>query len=165
MKLTGNTILITGGGSSIGLGLAAAFQAAGNTVIIAGRRQEMLNKAEAAYPGMKSCILDVNSPEAIRRLTQTIISDYPNLNIVINNAGIMRTEDLTDPLHLIDSEAIVTTNLLGPIRLISAFLPHLLKQESAVIITVSSGLAFVPLAMTPTYCATKAALHSYTESL
>ena len=164
MQLTGNTILITGGGSGIGRGLAEAFHAQGNQVVIAGRRKEVLDETIAANPGMKSALLDITDGQAIRSFADETIRDFPRLNVVIQNAGIMRLEVLQKG-NIADAEAIVTTNLLGPIRLTAALLPHLLKQRSAAIMTVSSGLAFVPMAMTPTYCATKAAIHSYTQSL
>jgi uncharacterized oxidoreductase len=166
MKTTGNTILITGGGSGIGRGLAEAFQALGNTVIIAGRRKQALDATTAANPGMKSATLDIESAAGIRAFAARIAKDYPALNVVINNAGIMRPEILKNQKDdLVDAEAIVTTNLLGPIRLSAALLPLLRKQPHSVIMNVSSGLAFVPLALTPTYCATKAAIHSYTQSI
>ena len=141
MQANHNTILITGGGSGIGRALAEAFHASGNQVIIAGRRQQVLDQVVAANPGMKAA-----------------------LNVVIHNAGIMRPESLQEGA-LEDAEATITTNLLGPIRLTAALLPHLQRQPHAAIMTVSSGLAFLPLALTPTYCATKAAIHSYTQSL
>lgn len=166
MNMTGNTILITGGGSGIGRGLAEAFHALGNQVIIAGRRQEALDEVTAANPGMAAVTLDVTDAAAIRRFAAGITQEYPALNVLINNAGIMRAEALLDqPDDLADMEATVTTNLLGPIRLTAALLPHLRKQPQATIMNVSSGLAFVPLVLTPTYSATKAALHSYTQAL
>ncbi len=166
MQSTGNTILITGGGSGIGRGLAEALQAQGNHVIIAGRRKALLEEVVSANPGMKSLVLDIEDRTTIRALAGRIASEHPQLNVLINNAGIMRAEDLKDQQDdLSDAEAIVTTNLLGPIRLTAALLPLLRKHEHSTIINVSSGLAFVPLAFTPTYCATKAALHSYTQSL
>jgi uncharacterized oxidoreductase len=166
MKTTGNTILVTGGGSGIGRGLAEALQKLGNQVIIAGRRQSSLDATTAANPGMQSLALDIENADGIRAFAATVTARYPALNVLINNAGIMRSERLSaEPVDLADSEAIVTTNLLGPIRLTAALLPHLKKQSNATIINVSSGLAFVPLSLTPTYCATKAALHSYTQSL
>ena len=164
MNLTGNTILITGGGSGIGLGLAREFHQRGNTVIIAGRRQDVLDSVAAANPGIKAIVLDIADPASIASVAQTLTRDYPFLNAVLNNAGIMRPEDLKSGATA-DSEAIIATNLLGPIRLTAALMPHLLAQPSATILNVSSGLAFVPLAMTPTYCATKAAIHSYSQSL
>lgn len=166
MKLTGNTILITGGGSGIGRGLAEAFHNLGNRVIIAGRRQQMLNETTAANPGMQSAALDIESAEGIRAFAAKMAEEYPSLNVVIHNAGIMRPENLLEqPEDLTDAEAIITTNLLGPMRLTAALLPQLRKQPEATIMTVSSGLAYLPMAMTPTYCATKAALHSYSLTL
>jgi uncharacterized oxidoreductase len=166
MNLTGNTILITGGGSGIGRGLAEELLKLGNQVVIAGRRKHALDETTAANPGMKSLTLDIESPSAIRAFANQLIAGFPTLNVLINNAGIMRAEKLlAQQPDLADAEAIVTTNLLGPIRLTAALLPHLEKQPHSTIVNVSSGLAFLPLALTPTYCATKAALHSYTQSL
>ncbi|HEY4381143.1 MAG TPA: SDR family NAD(P)-dependent oxidoreductase [Acidobacteriaceae bacterium] len=164
MNLTGNTILITGGGSGIGLGIAREFHQRGNTVIIAGRRKSALDAATAANPGMHSIVLDTADPASISAAAATLTRDYPALNAVLNNAGIMRPEDVKKA-DTADAEVTVATNLLGPIRLTAALLPHFLKQPSATILNVTSGLAFVPLAMTPTYSATKAAIHSYTQSL
>ncbi len=164
MQTSGNTILITGGGSGIGRGLAEAFAADGNTVIIAGRRKTALDTVVAANPGMAAIELDVGDPASIAAAVPALLRDYPALNVVVHNAGIMAIERLTDG-KVVDAETIIATNLLGPIRLTAALLPHLLTRPVATIVTVSSGLAFVPLAVTPTYCATKAAIHSYTESL
>lgn len=164
MQMTGNTILITGGGSGIGRAIAEAFHALGNQVIIAGRRKELLDETVARNRGMKSAVLDIENAGAIRGFAAQLAKDYPDLNAVIHNAGIMRPEDLKHG-GTTDAEAIITTNLLGPIRLTAALLPVLLARPRAAIMTVSSGLAFVPMAMTPTYCATKAAIHSYTQSL
>ncbi len=166
MKLTGNTILITGGGSGIGRALAEAFHKLGNMVIIAGRRQSVLDETTKANPGMKSATLDIESAEAIRAFGANMAKEYPALNVVIHNAGIMRPENLLEqPENLTDAEATITTNLLGPIRLTAALLPQLKKQPAATIMTVSSGLAYLPMALTPTYCATKAAIHSYSLTL
>ena len=166
MKTTGNTILITGGGSGIGRGLAEAFHKLGNQVIISGRRQKMLDETTAANPGMKSLTLDIESKASIGEFAANVSEQFPSVNVLMNNAGIMRMEKLQDqPDDLADAESMITTNLLGPIRLTAALLPLLKRQPSATIINVTSGLAFVPLAPTPTYCATKAALHSYTQSL
>ena len=170
MNLTGNTILITGGSSGIGRGLAEEFHELGNQVIIAGRRKQALDDTTAANPGMKSLTLDIENPDAIRAFAAQVSAEFPNLNVLVNNAGIMRAEKLlasNDPAqnYLPDAEAIVATNLLGPIRLIAALLPQLQKQPHSAIMNVSSGLAFLPLTLTPTYCATKAAIHSYTLSL
>jgi uncharacterized oxidoreductase len=166
MKTSGNTILITGGGSGIGRGLAESFLALGNQVIIAGRRKQVLDEVTAANPGMKSVVIDIEDRSKIGAFATQAAKQYPTLNILINNAGIMRVENLKSQLDdLADSESIIATNLLGPIRLTAALLPHLQKQPYSAIMNVSSGLAFVPLAPTPTYCATKAAIHSYTQSL
>jgi uncharacterized oxidoreductase len=166
MNISDNTILITGGASGIGRGLAEAFLAAGNTVIIAGRRRHALAETAAANPGMAFEVLDVEDPDAIRTFAAKIANDYPALNVLINNAGVMRAEALlAEPFDLADAEATIATNLLGPIRLTAALLPHLRRQTGATIVNVSSGLAFVPLVATPTYNATKAAMHSYTQSL
>ena len=164
MKITGNTILITGGGSGIGRGLAEALHAKGNQVVIAGRRKKLLDETVVANPGMKAAVLDIENSDAIRTFAEKLKKDFPALNVVIHNAGIMKPEPLQNAA-VADAEAMVATNLLGPIRLNAALLPFLLKQPNSVVMTVSSGLAFVPLAMTPTYCATKAAIHSYTQSL
>ena len=166
MKLTDNTILITGGGSGIGRGLAEAFHALGNKVIIAGRRQHALEEVTDANPGMASVTLDIDNPDAIRSFAEEVTELHPTLNVLINNAGISRLEDLkAQPESPTKAEAMITTNLLGPIRLTAALLPHLRKQARATVINVTSGLGFVPLPQAPTYSATEAALHSYTESL
>ncbi len=166
MNLSGNTILITGGGSGIGRALAEEFHKQGNQVVIAGRRQQVLDETVAANPGMASVVVDIESNEGIRTFATRLEKEFPQLNVVIHNAGIMRPENLlenTDDLSAID--ATVTTNLLGPLRLTAALLPLLRKQAKATVMTVSSGLAFIPLSLTPTYCATKAAIHSYSQSL
>ena len=166
MQTTGNTILITGGGSGIGRGLAEAFHNAGNQVIISGRRKAALDEVTAANPGMDSFTVDITDKADIIRFAAEVIERYPALNAVINNAGIMADEDaLAAPDYLDIAEATIATNLLGPIRLTAALIPHLLQQVRTTIMTVSSGLAFVPKASTPTYSATKAAIHSYTQSL
>ena len=166
MKTTDNTILITGGGSGIGRALAQAFHALGNQVVISGRNQKALDETTAANSGMKSLTVDMTVAAGIRAFAERLVDEYPSLNVLINNAGVMRPENLREQGDdLSGSEATITTNLLGPIRLTAALLPHLLKQPQATVMTVSSGLAFVPMASTPTYCATKAAIHSYTQSL
>lgn len=165
MQMQGNTILITGGGSGIGRGLAEAFHKLGNKVVIAGRRQAALDETVAANPGMRALPLDIQSAQGIRDFATQIAAEFPQLNVLINNAGIMRRENLAAPRNLADAEAVVATNLLGPIRLTDALLPVLRRQARPVIMNVSSGLAFVPMAATATYCATKAGLHSYTMSL
>lgn len=166
MQLTNNHILITGGGSGIGRGLAEALHALGNQVIIAGRRPSMLEDMVRSNPGMVSYAVDLQDPAALQAFAAEVADQHPGLNVLINNAGIMRAEDLqAQPAKLADMEAILSTNLLAPLRLTAALLPLLRRQPRSTIMNVSSGLAFVPMALTPTYCATKAALHSYTQSL
>ena len=165
MKTSGNTILITGGTSGIGHGLAQRFQAAGNTVIVAGRRQDLLGQIVAENEGIDSVVLDVADPDSIAAAYETVTHKYPELDVLINMAGVMQVENLLNPSFLATSESTITTNLLGTIRMVSAFVPFLAAQRNAVIMNVSSGLAFVPLPITPTYNATKAAIHSFTESL
>lgn len=166
MNITGNTILITGGSAGIGRALAEAFHARGNRVIITGRRAAALEAVEAANPGMASAVLDITDAEAIRAFAVEVIRTHPDLNVVINNAGVMMAEDLLmDVVDWETAETTIATNLLGPIRLTAALLPHLRARDAATIMTVSSGLAFVPLTATPTYSATKAAIHSWTQSL
>ena len=165
MKQSGNTILITGGGSGIGEALAHRLHDAGNSVIVAGRRRDALDAAIAGRANMRAMTLDIDSPQAIEAFAADLIAAHPTLNVVINNAGIMRFEDLSARRDLSDAEATITTNLLGPIRLTNALVDHLKTQDDAAIVNVTSGLAFVPLVVTATYNATKAALHSYTISL
>ena len=165
MKTTGNTILVTGGTSGIGLGLAMRWQAAGNTVVVAGRRTELLDRIAAEHPGIGTLELDVADPASVAAATATVLDRFPGLDVLVNAAGIMQPEDVRDPGALAVAEATVTTNLLGTIRMVSALLPHLLGRDDAAVLTVSSGLAFTPLALTPTYNATKAAVHQYSRSL
>jgi uncharacterized oxidoreductase len=165
MKQSGNTILITGGGSGIGEALAHRWHDAGNTVIIAGRRQEALDAAAAGRDNIHTLTLDVESANGVADFAQRLLSAHPAVNVLVNNAGIMRYEKAGQTRDLADAEATIKTNLLGPIRLIDALVDHLSGQADAAIINVTSGLAFVPLAATPTYSATKAAIHSYTVSL
>ena len=166
MKSTQNTILITGGGSGIGRGLAEALHALGNQVLIAGRGSKNLDATTAANPGMKSLTVDMTDAGSIQSFAAQVIENYPQINVLINMAGVMRPENLLAPEDGIpDAEATIATNLLGPMRLTAALLSTLQKQNHATIMNVTSGLAFLPLALTPTYCATKAAIHSYTQSL
>ncbi len=164
MQMTDNTILVTGGGTGIGRGLTESLHRLGNHVIIAARRLEPLQAVAEANPGIEYLSLDQGDPVDIRRFATELTDRYPELNVVVNNSGIQRVEDLTAG-DVSDAEATVEINLLGPIRLTAALLPALMKRPRAAILNVTSGLAFMPSALTPTYCATKAALHSYTESL
>ncbi len=166
MKISGNTVLITGGGSGIGRALAEAFHKAGNRVIISGRRKAALDEVTAANPGMASMVMDATDAAGIRAFAEALVKAHPTLNAVINNAGIMRPEDIAAaPDYLETAEETVATNLLAPIRLTAALLPHFLKQPAATVLTVSSGLAFVPMVLTPTYSATKSAIHAYSVAL
>ena len=165
MELQGNTIFITGGGSGIGRALAEALHKRGNKVIISGRRKGHLAQTVEANPGIESIELDVSDPASIRSVSKELVAKYPSLNVLINNAGIMQIDDASDE---IDDDLIVstiTTNLIGPIRLTGALIDHLKRQESAAVIVVSSVLGFTPMAMTAVYSSTKAAIHSYAQSL
>lgn len=164
--MTPETILITGATSGIGLGLAQRLHAQGHRLILTGRRQSLLDQATDAHPGMTGYQNDITDAAQIADLAARLAKDHPDLSTVILNAGIMQPERLvTNQTPLNVAEDMITTNLLGPIRLTHALMPQLLAQPKAAIITVSSGLAFVPLAVTPTYSATKAAVHSWTQSL
>lgn len=164
MKLTGNTIFITGGGTGIGRGLAEALHKLGNKVIISGRRKERLEETIKANPGMSAIELNVQDPDSIKAVARQLIEEYPDLNVLFNNAGIMLPDNAAGVIDEAVLVSTVTTNLLGPIRMTSALIEHLKSKEEAVIINTTSALAFVPLAMTAVYSATKAALHSYTMS-
>jgi uncharacterized oxidoreductase len=165
MNIAGNTILITGGGSGIGRALAANLHARGNKIIITGRREVALSETAAGEPDIAYRSLDIADAEAVHAFTAQVVMDHPALNVVINNAGIMRAENLVENIDLNTIEATIDTNLLGPIRLTTALLPHLCAQPAATVINVSSGLAFTPLTATATYNSTKAAIHSWSQSL
>ena len=166
MNISGDTILVTGGGSGIGRGLAEGLQRLGATVIIAGRRREALEQVAEANPGMAWATLDIEDAKGVAAFAKMVVRDHPELNVLVNNAGVMRPEDFTaGAVDLAVAEAEITTNLLGPIRLTAALLPHLRSRPASAVVNVSSGLAFVPMAATPTYSATKAALHSFSQSL
>ncbi|WP_292988523.1 SDR family NAD(P)-dependent oxidoreductase [Mycobacterium sp.] len=166
MDISGNTIFIPGSTSGIGLALALALQDKGNTVIVGGRRTALLDHIAAQHPGIDTVQIDTTDPASISAAAASVLAKHPDLNVVIAMAGVMRVEDWHHPDGFLESaEAVITTNLLGPIRLIAAFIDHLQKQPAATIITVSSGLAFTPLKITPSYNASKAAIHLLTESL
>lgn len=165
MKTSGNTILVTGGGSGIGAELAKRWHDAGNTVIVAGRRQAALDETCGGRANMHALTLDVDSAEGVRDFAARLLAEHPKVNVLVNNAGVMRIEAIDKQRDLADTEETVTTNLLGPMRLIDALVEHLSRQADAAIVNVTSGLAFVPLVDAAVYCATKAALHSYTVSL
>jgi uncharacterized oxidoreductase len=164
MKLTDNTIFITGGTSGIGRGLAEAFHRLGNQVIIGGRRKTLLDAVTQANPGMRAVELDIGDPASIERTAAALIAEYPTLNVLINNAGIMPFDDAAGTIDDATAQATITTNLLGPIRMTSALIDHLKRQPRAHIVNNTSILAYVPLATNAVYSATKAALHSYTLS-
>lgn len=166
MHLTGNTILITGGTSGIGRALAEAFHRRGNKVVIAGRRRMLIDEVTAANPGMHGMQLDVEDSPAIDLFVSQIREQFPELNVLINNAGIFRPEDLTsDTTDLSAALSTIQTNIIAVLHLTAGLLPTLKLQPKATIITTSSGLAFVPRANVPSYCASKAFLHSWLQSL
>ncbi len=166
MNITGNTIFIPGSTSGIGLALALALRARGNTVIIGGRRAELLERIAAEHPGIDTVQIDTTDAASIESAAKQVLAKHPDLNVLVTMAGIMRVEDWRDPESFLTSaEAVVTTNVLGPIRLIAAFIEHLRAQPDSTIITVSSGLAFAPLKATPSYNASKAAIHMLSESI
>jgi len=164
MKLTGNTIFITGGGSGIGRGLAEALHGLGNKVIISGRRKGVLEEVTKANPGMEYVELNVEDPASIAAVGKKLVAEHPALNVLINNAGIMQPDGVQGVVDDAVVASIVTTNILGPIRMTSALIEHLKKQPAAYVAYTTSGLAFVPLALTATYSATKAAMHSFALS-
>ena len=164
MKLKGNTIFITGGGSGIGRGLAEALHKLGNKVIIAGRRRKHLEAVVAANPGMAALELDIADPASIDRVAKRLITEHPDLNVLINNAGIMQPDQAAGKIDDALLLATINTNLIGPIRMTSALIEHLKTKEGAVVAYTSSVLGFVPLAVTAVYSSTKAALHSYALS-
>jgi len=166
MNVSGNTVLITGGTSGIGLEFASQLLKLNNTVLITGRDSARLELARSKLPGIHTFQSDVSDPGAIPLLYEKVLYEFPGLNVLINNAGIMRSLNLNDKGgDLVDITREIETNLCGPVRMIKQFLPHLKSKAAAAIVNVSSGLAFVPLPVTPVYCATKAGLHSFTLSL
>jgi uncharacterized oxidoreductase len=166
MNISGNTVFIPGATSGIGLALALALQAKGNEVIVGGRRADMLEQIAADHPGIDTVRIDTTDAASIEAAATEVLASHPNINVLVAMAGIMRVEDWQKPeSFLASAESVVTTNVLGPIRLIAAFIEHLRAQPDATIVTVSSGLAFTPLAATPSYSASKAAIHMLSESI
>jgi len=165
MKLTNRTILITGGTSGIGLELAKRLSERGNTVIVTGRDAGKLEAARRAVPGIHIVQSDVSDPAAIAALYDTVVAQHPALDTLINNAGIMRNLNLNQGRGLTDVTREIEINLSGPVRMVQQFLPHLRARPHALIVNVSSGLAFVPLPISPVYSATKAAVDAITKSL
>lgn len=166
MNITGNTVFIPGSTSGIGLALALELQARGNTIIVGGRRADLLERIAAEHPGIDTVQIDTADPASIESAAKEVLARHPDLNVLVAMAGIMRIEDWHAPeSFLASAESVVTTNVLGPIRLIAAFIEHLRSRRDATIVTVSSGLAFAPLAVTPSYNASKAAIHMLSESI
>jgi uncharacterized oxidoreductase len=166
MNISGNTILITGGTSGIGFELAAQLLNLGNTVLITGRDESRLEQARNKLAGVHTFQSDVSDSNAISALFEAVVKKFPEMNVLINNAGIMRKLNLQNyKTDLQDISREIETNLMGPVRMVQQFLPHLIVQNNSAIVNISSGLAFVPLPIAPIYCATKAALHSFTQSL
>ena len=164
-QISGNTIFIPGATSGIGLALALELRATGNTVVIGGRRTALLEQLAAEHPGLGTVTIDIADGTSIERAAAEVLTSHPDLNVLITMAGVMRVEDWTTAGFLAGAEEVVTTNLLGTIRLVAAFVEHLQKQPDATLMTVSSGLAFTPLKVTPSYNASKAGVHMLTETL
>jgi short-subunit dehydrogenase involved in D-alanine esterification of teichoic acids len=166
MNISGNTIFIPGSTSGIGLALALALQARGNTVIVGGRRGDLLDKIAAEHPGIDTVVIDTADAASIKSAASEVLARHPDLNVLVAMAGIMQAEDWHKPEgFLASAESVLTTNVLGPVRLIAAFVEHLQSRPDATIMTVSSGLAFTPLGVTPSYNASKAAIHMLSESI
>ena len=166
MKISGNTVFIPGATSGIGLALADQLQAKGNTVIVGGRRTELLDRIAADHPGLDTVQIDTTDQNSVQASARLILDKHPDLNVLVTMAGIMKIEDWHKPESFVaEAESTIATNVMGPIRLIGAFIEHLQTQPDATIITVSSGLAFAPLKLTPSYNASKAAIHMLSESI
>ena len=163
MDISNRTVFIAGATSGIGLELARRFAAAGSTVIVGGRRADLLEKISAE--GFATVAIDVTDPASVDGARDTILREHPNLDVVVTMSGVMLLEDLRDPAHFRDAMKVIDTNLVGTIRLIDAFTPHLIERGSGTIITVTSGIAFLPFPPMPTYAASKAAVHAYSEAL
>jgi uncharacterized oxidoreductase len=165
MDLANNTVLVTGGASGIGLALAVRFQRAGSQVVICGRRADKLAEAKAEHPGLHTRVSDIATAAGRQELVEWAVREFPALNVIVNNAGIQRRVKLAETEPWEETHQELAANLEAPIHLSRLFTPHLLTQLRAAIVNVTSGLSFAPLAAVPIYCATKAALHSFTLSL
>ena len=165
MKLEKRTVLITGGTSGIGLELAKQLLDRGNTVIVTGRDQAKLDTTKQALPAIYTVRSDVSDPQAVASLYNSVLAQFPSLDTLINNAGIMRNLNLNQSRDLLDVTREIETNFSGPVRMVQQFLPHLKSRPGALIVNVSSGLAFIPYTISPVYSATKAAIHSFTQTL
>jgi uncharacterized oxidoreductase len=165
MKLSKKTVLITGGTSGIGMELARQLLQRGNTVIVTGRDPAKLEAARRALPQVQTFESDASDPVAIAKLYDIVLERFPAVDVIVNNAGIMRNLNLNGHRDLTDVTREIEINLNGPIRMVQQFLPHLKTRDGALIVNVSSGLAFIPMAISPVYCATKAAMHAYTQCL
>ena len=166
MKLSGNTVLITGGATGIGLAIAGALVHEGNEVIICGRRRDRLQAAKAQYPGLRTRVCDVSKAASRESLVSWATSSFEGLNVLVNNAGVQHVVDFQEgPRDLDDADEEIATNLRAPIHLTALLVPHLLRHKGSAVVNISSGLAYAPLAMIPVYCAAKAALHSLSLSL
>ncbi|SDP87693.1 SDR family oxidoreductase [Lentzea jiangxiensis] len=166
MDITGNTVFIPGATSGIGLALALALRERGNTVVVGGRRTELLDRIAAEHPGVHTVRVDTTDAGSVEAAAADVLGRFPGLNVLITMAGVMRVEDWHRPeSFLASAENTITTNVLGPIRLIAAFVEHFQTLPDATIMTVSSGLAFAPLKITPSYNASKAAIHMLSETL
>ena len=158
MQINDHTVLVVGGTSGIGRGLAQRFADAGSTVVVGGRDPQPLD-------GLDTVRIDVIDPDSVRRARDEVLAAHPDLDVVVTMSGVMLTEDLRDPAHVTAAETTIATNLLGTIRVVDAFTPHLLARGSGTVLTVSSGIAFLPFPLMPSYGASKAGVHAYTEAL
>jgi short-subunit dehydrogenase involved in D-alanine esterification of teichoic acids len=158
MDISNRTVLIVGGTSGIGLAMARRFAAAGSTVIVGGRKT-------ANVSDLPTVDIDVTDPDSIMRARDTVLDSHSDLDVVVTMSGLMLTEDLREPAHIAAAEATIATNLLGTIRVIDAFTQHLIARGSGTFVTVTSGIAFLPFPLMPTYGASKAGVHAYSEAL
>jgi len=158
MHISNRTVVIVGGTSGIGLGLARRFEAAGSTVVVGGRDTSRVD-------GLETVEIDVTDSASVLRARDEVLAAHPDLDTVVTMSGVMHTEDLRDPNHFALAESSIAVNLLGTIRVIDAFTPHLVERGAGTIVTVGSGIAFLPFPLMPSYGASKAGVHAYTEAL